>query len=435
MDAPRLLCLFIFPVHFLLLIIAAIAGTTNPVEEYGRYSYLYGSNGFMDEDGVLGVASMASANSTIGVNYGMVADNLPPPQKAMELLKSLGISKVKLYSANSSTLQAFAKSGVSFIVGIGNEDLHSLSDSRSARAWVETHIIPYLSTIHISAIAVGNEILTINDSRLVQDLLPAMLSLHSALAEALPASYPRIAISTPHSLGILSSSYPPSAARFDPSAINSLLHPLALFLSQTQSPFMINAYPFFSYKYSPTTISLPYTLFLDNPGVKDMNSGLVYYNMLDAQVDAVYYALEAMGFPNIKVIVTETGWPSKGDASEPGATKENAQLYNANLMKHLARHRGTPKKPGIPLEAYIFALFNEDSKPGPESERHYGLFKPDGTEAYDLGLRHDNPSQLASHNTFISFSSDCACPCLTTLISRILLSISLYALLTVSILV
>ncbi|MCO5605551.1 hypothetical protein L7F22_059734 [Adiantum nelumboides] len=135
---------------------------------------------------------------------------------------------------------------------------------------------------------------------------------------------------------------------------------------------MINAYPYFAYKDNPTTISLPYTLFQSNDGVQDINTGLRYYNMLDAQVDAIYSALEALGFGDIKVIVTETGWPSQGDTNAPGANKKNAQSYTLNIMKRVMTQKGTPLKPNIPLKAYLFALFNEDSKPGPLSERHYG---------------------------------------------------------------
>jgi len=108
--------------------------------------------------------------------------------------------------------------------------------------------------------------------------------------------------------------------------------------------------------------------------------------MLYAQVDAVYSALSALGYPNLEVIVTETGWPSNGDADEAGATLENAQTYNGNLLQLLAQNKGTPLRPNVVLQAYLFALFNEDLKPGPTSERNYGLFQPNGIEVYDVGL-------------------------------------------------
>eukprot|EP00249_Psilotum_nudum_P005602 c19055_g1_i1 orf=158-610(-) len=114
--------------------------------------------------------------------------------------------------------------------------------------------------------------------------------------------------------------------------------------------------------------------------------------MFDAQLDAVYHALDALGYDDLEVIVSETGWPSAGDSDEAGATIENAQAYNSNLIQHLVSNRGTPLRPNQHIETYIFALFNEDLKPGPTSERNYGLFHPDGTRVYNFGL--DANSQL-----------------------------------------
>jgi Glycosyl hydrolases family 17 len=87
----------------------------------------------------------------------------------------------------------------------------------------------------------------------------------------------------------------------------------------------------------------------------------------------------------VEIRVSETGWPSNGDDDEAGATPDNACRYNGNLMRIVSQNKGTPAAPDEPLHVYVFALFNENLKPGPASERHYGLFQPDGTAAYNLG--------------------------------------------------
>lgn len=52
-------------------------------------------------------------------------------------------------------------------------------------------------------------------------------------------------------------------------------------------------------------------------------------------------------------------------------------------------------RPDHSFNLYVFALFNENLKPGPTSERYYGLFNPDGTAVYSL----DIPAKDGGSNT------------------------------------
>jgi len=100
----------------------------------------------------------------------------------------------------------------------------------------------------------------------------------------------------------------------------------------------------------------------------------------------VHNALSSMGFEDMEIVIAETGWPSRGDTNEVGATVQNARAYNGNLIAHLRSMVGTPSMPEKSVETFIFALYDEDLKPGPASERAFGLFKPDLTMSYDVGL-------------------------------------------------
>ena len=55
--------------------------------------------------------------------------------------------------------------------------------------------------------------------------------------------------------------------------------------------------------------------------------------------------MEKAGFEMMEVIVSESGWASKGDANEAGAMLSNARTYNLNLCKRLLKKKGTPYRP------------------------------------------------------------------------------------------
>lgn len=103
-------------------------------------------------------------------------------------------------------------------------------------------------------------------------------------------------------------------------------------------------------------------------------------------MDAVRSALNAMTFNDVEIVVAETGWPYKGDVAEAGATIENAKAYNGNLVAHLRSMVGTPLMPGKSIDTYLFALYDEDLKPGKPSERYFGIYNVDLTPIYDANL-------------------------------------------------
>ncbi|KAG6750267.1 hypothetical protein POTOM_047364 [Populus tomentosa] len=64
------------------------------------------------------------------------------------------------------------------------------------------------------------------------------------------------------------------------------------------------------------------------------------------RVDAVYSALNSMGFKKVEIEVDETGLPFKGDDNDVWPSIENAKAYNGNLIAHLRSMVGTPLMPG-----------------------------------------------------------------------------------------
>ncbi|XP_022159039.1 glucan endo-1,3-beta-glucosidase 12-like isoform X1 [Momordica charantia] len=333
---------------------------------------------------LLSAVSLADAAGWVGVNYGRLADDLPSPPKVVELLKNQGIRGVKIFDTDPTVLTALAKTGISVIVCVPNQLLSSAAASQSfTDQWVQANITKFHPATKIEAIAVGNEVF-VDPTNITKFLVPAMKNIYASLQKYKLGD--SIKVSSPIAFSALASSYPTSSGSFKQDLVDSVMKPMLEFFRQTKSYLMVNIYPFFAYSANSDKISLNYTLFQDNPGVLDSGSGLKYYSLFEAQVDAVYAAMKALKYDDIQLVVTETGWPSKGDDGELGASVENAASYNGNLVRRVLRGGGTPMKPKDPINIYLFALFNEYQKPGPTSERNYGLFYPNEQRVYNIPL-------------------------------------------------
>ncbi|CAL5023361.1 unnamed protein product [Urochloa decumbens] len=334
--------------------------------------------------------SSTSFVGTYGINYGRIADNLPAPTDVVRLLKLAKIRNVKIYDADHNVLDAFRGSNLNLVIAIPNEFLKDMAANPSkAMDWLNENVQPYHPSSRIVGITVGNEVLGGGDAGLAEALVGAVSNVHDALR--MLRLDRDIELSTPHSEAVFANSYPPSACVFKDDLM-VYLRPLLDFFSKTGAPFYVNAYPFLAYMSDPSHIDINYALFKPNSGIVDPKTNLHYDNMFEAQLDAAYFALEAAGYPGMEVRVAETGWASAGDATEAGANMANAVTYNRNLRKRLFLRKGTPYRPDRVAKAYIFALFNEDLKPGPTTERHYGLFKPDGSVSINIGLKGLLPS-------------------------------------------
>lgn len=122
------------------------------------------------------------------------------------------------------------------------------------------------------------------------------------------------------------------------------------FLADTGAPFMVNAYPYFAYRDNPSSVNLDYALLGNSTSnqVQDPK-GYVYSNLLDAQIDAVRSAIGALGFEDrsVKIVVSESGWPSRGEPNDKAATPENARTYNTRLIERAQSGLGTPMNPKV----------------------------------------------------------------------------------------
>lgn len=176
----------------------------------------------------------------IGVNYGMLGNNLPSPDEVISLYKSRNITNLRLYNPNSTVFKALENSGINVVLGTYNPDLPNLATSRSfAAQWISINVVPYANSVNFLCISAGNEVIP---GELAPYVLPAIKNLNAALK----CANLTIPVTTTVSEQVLGVSYPPSQGAFS-ALVESTMTPLVAFLQAKRTPLLINVYPYFAY--------------------------------------------------------------------------------------------------------------------------------------------------------------------------------------------
>ncbi|XP_057785175.1 glucan endo-1,3-beta-glucosidase, acidic-like [Salvia miltiorrhiza] len=298
---------------------------------------------------------------------------------------------MRIYDTDPATLQALRGSNIELTVGILNANLQQIAASQAnADSWVQTNIRSY-GDVRFRNIIIGNEVSPIRPetSQYVPFLLPAMRNIRAAINAA---GLGQIKVTTAVETEVLdpATNFPPSKGEFR-AEVKPFLDPIVAFLVDTGAPLFTNVYPFFAYMNNMAQISFNYAFLQPNSGI--IADGVYYDNLYYALLDTMNAALEkstarmfAPAQNGPRKPPPEQGGGETGASTDGGtdatASIENARIYNNNLIRVVKN--GTPRRPNKPIETYIFGMFDENEKPGPEIEKHFGLFYANGQQKYPI---------------------------------------------------
>ncbi|XP_026390941.1 putative glucan endo-1,3-beta-glucosidase GVI [Papaver somniferum] len=232
------------------------------------------------------------------------------------------------------------------------------------------------------AVGIPDATATNGDGEIVQDMTATeeeRVAVQERSAEAVsPGNSVAVEGDMAVAMNVLKTSYPPSAGIFRKDSIK-VMRGVVNFLQTWGYPLFLNVYPYFAYANNPAEIRLDYALF-NTTDVVVQDGHLQYNSLFYAMVDAVIWAVEKAGGPDVEIVVSETGWPSAGNGDL--TTAEHARMYVNNLIATQMKS-GTPKRPQHAMKTHIFSMYNENLKPE-GVERNFGIYRPDLSEVYHV---------------------------------------------------
>ena len=136
----------------------------------------------------------------------------------------------------------------------------------------------------------------------------------------------------------------------------------------------------------PVTTAEPWRVWLDNPDLANAVD-LIFLNVYgywenQPVENAVAYAFQRYNeikskYPNKRVVISETGWPSEGESRGGAPSLANQRRFVQEFIVKAAEQNA---------DAFYFAAFDESWKrrPGAEVEAHWGFYTANRQPKHDL---------------------------------------------------
>ncbi|KAL1827455.1 hypothetical protein ACET3Z_005867 [Daucus carota] len=324
----------------------------------------------------------------VGVNWGRQSRLRLLPSNVVDMLLSDGVRKVKLHSFYENVAKAFTGSNLELMVTLPIPEVIMVNNQSNAIAFVKKNVTQLYKDhdVNVKYFMIGNEPYTItsNVTASFQNDFDTALHHVTECIRYQPSPYNQIKVSIPHAPDVLISGIKrPSQADFNGVVRQRMLNILKI-LNSSGSPYAVNIYPHTSILQNG--FPLEFAFFDNNSTFRIQDGPNVYTNVFDFVYDSFVSALRKYGFGNLRLIVTQVGWPTDGHVY---ANVSTAQRFYVGFLKKIANNEGTPLHRGVPIEAYIYNLNDENAKDmsayGP-SIRHYGIYDYKGQPKFSLDL-------------------------------------------------
>ncbi|CAJ1974605.1 unnamed protein product [Sphenostylis stenocarpa] len=276
----------------------------------------------------------------LGINWGALASHPLNLNIVVNMLKDNGIKKVKLFDADPWTVSALSGTDIEVMVGIPNDQLSKFAgSSHNAEHWVKANITKRLHGHHgavkIRPHSQQCKILAIDKAGL-GDTVKVTTALNADVYE--------------------SSSGKPSDGNFR-SDIGDDIKQILSFLHERNSPFLVNIYPFLSL-YQDDNFPEEFA-FLDGQGRIVQDKNVQYSNVYDANLDTLVWSLRKAGYPDMRIVVGEIGWPTDGDKN---ANNKNAKRFYEGLLKKMGQDKWPIAAKGVVYQERKWCVLNSDVK-------------------------------------------------------------------------
>ncbi|XP_015073078.1 glucan endo-1,3-beta-glucosidase 8-like [Solanum pennellii] len=349
-------------------------------------------------------------NSFVGITWGRLQTQQLVPSMVVDMLLQNKIPQLRLMTSGYDIVEIFSGSNISLSVTMGNQFLSQANRNDLAYVWVNDRIKdPINKGVNIVEVTIGSEPFSnsfLKEANNIQ-IVPVLKLIRDTLVDM---KLGHVRATTGHGMDVLKVSKFPSETEFRDDIKKPMLESLQEF-NRTGAPFVIYMFPIHFVKEI-----MNYTMefaFMDNKsGFKIVDGNITYTNAVELMIDSLAWALKKAGYPNMKIMIGQIGWPTDG---YPHANIKNAERFHKGLLKFVASKKGTPLRPG-PLDIYLHSLSDENKFRTIYGtfQRHWGIYRADGNPKYKIDFslqdRDEYPTQakgiVKMPNRWCKFNGD-----------------------------